>query len=68
MVAFGFATAAHNPYLGFHGDFDVASRACFRTAAVFGVLGALSLVAFVLSAIRSKFSPEPSARGDYHAV
>lgn len=69
MSAFGFAMKSHNKFLGYTGDFDKAAASCFQTAAVFGVISAVSFVAFVIGAVTTKLSPPPAAvRGDYHAV
>lgn len=54
MLAFGYALRAHNPFLGYEGDFDEAAASCFKTAAVFGVLAGVSFGSFVVSAVRSK--------------
>lgn len=61
MLAFGLALRAHNPFLGFHGDFDEAASACFRTASVFTLLAALSAAVFVGAAVRAKLRPAPAA-------
>ena len=60
---------SHNEYLGYHGNFDEAATSCFKTAGVFAVISAISFVAFVGGAVRSKLSP-PTANGrvDYTAV
>lgn len=68
MACFGFAMQAHNPFLGYTGDFDEAASSCFRTAFVFGGLSALSFVTFVVGAVRSKSEPIPLAHNDYSAV
>lgn len=69
MVVFGFALRAHNPFLGYHGDFDEAASACFKTAVVFIILSAVSGLSFVVSAFRSKMESAPATtRGDYQAV
>jgi len=68
MVAFGFALRAHNPFLGYEGDFDEAATSCFKTAVVFGVLAGLSAGSFVVNAVKSKMGPAPLARGDYQSV
>lgn len=69
MAAFGFAMKSHNEFLGYHGDFDLAAASCFKTAGVFGVISAVSLLAFVIGAVKTKLSPPPAAvRGDYYAV
>lgn len=72
MLAFGLALRAHNPFLGFHGDFDEAAASCFKTAVVFGALAGVSALAFVAGAVRAKMGPPgvapPAVRGDYHAV
>lgn len=66
MLLFGFAMRAHNPYLGFDGDFDEAAGSCFKTAAVFAALSLFSLATFVVSAMRAK--PNGSAPQDYEPV
>lgn len=69
MAVFGLALRAHNPFLGYHGDFDEAAAACFKTAVVFIFLCVLSLASFIVSAVRSKMdSVVVTARGDYQAV
>lgn len=68
MVLFAFALEAHNPFLGFDGDFDKAAAACFKTAVVFLALALLSLASFVLSAVRAKMGPPPPAQGEYQSV
>lgn len=69
MLAFGYALKAHNPFLGYHGDFDEAAASCFKTAVIFGVLAGVSAISFVAGAVRSKMGPPaPVARGDYQAV
>lgn len=68
MVAFGTALKAHNPFLGYHGDFDEASASCFKTAIAFGVLAGVSLVSFIGTAVRAKAGPPPGARADFQAV
>ncbi|CAN8071022.1 unnamed protein product [Agarophyton chilense] len=68
MLLFGIALKAHNPFLGFEGDFDEAAASCFKTAFVFLALSGLSLLSFVLGAVRSKMSPPPITRVEYEAV
>lgn len=71
MIAFGFALGSHNEFLGYHGDFDAASASCFKTAIVFGGISAVSLLTFVIGAVRMKLGgpPKPAAHsGDYQAV
>lgn len=65
MLAFGTALRAHNPFLGYEGDFDEAAAACFRTATVFGVLAGVSAIGFISSAARAKMNPPPQP---YEAV
>jgi len=69
MASFGFAMRSHNEYLGYHGNFDEAATACFKTAVVFLAISGISFVAFVGGAVRTKLSP-PAANGrtDYTAV
>lgn len=68
MFAFGTALQAHNPFLGYHGDFDEAAASCFKTAVVFLVLALVSAFAFVASAVRSKMAPPIIPKADYQAV
>lgn len=70
MAVFGMALRAHNPFLGYHGDFDEAATACFKTAIIFTVLSVVSIISFVISALRSKMQPTAHqlTNGDYQAV
>lgn len=68
MLLFGIALRAHNPFLGYHGDFDEAAAACFKTAFIFAILAGLSAASFVLSAVRAKMGPPAITRADYEAV
>lgn len=68
MLTFGFALRAHNPFLGYHGNFDEAAHSCFKTALVFGILATLSAASVVVQAVRSKMGPPLTVRGDYSPV
>lgn len=69
MVAFSLTLGAHNPFLGYTGDYDEAASSCFKTAIVFFVLSLISLLSFVFSAMRAKMDPiPPSSHGNYEAV
>lgn len=68
MIAFGASFRAHDPFLGYEGDYDEAASSCFKTAAIFGVLCAISAIFFVYNAVRSKMHPPSVTRGDYEAV
>lgn len=68
MLALGASFRAHNPFLGYEGDYDEAASSCFKTAVVFGILSAVSALFFVYKAVRSKMSPQSIIRGDYEAV
>lgn len=69
MVAFSLALRAHNPFLGYTGDYDEAASSCFKTAIAFFALSLISLVSFVISAMRAKRDMIPlSNNGEYQAV
>lgn len=68
MLSFGVALRAHNPYLGYEGDFDEAASSCFKTAFVFAILAAISALSFVGDAVRSKMSPSAVTNSGYQAV
>lgn len=67
MTLFGLAMRAHNPFLGFEGDYDEAAASCFKTAFVFVGLCLLSLAAFIVSAVRAKRDGSTVPR-DYQQV
>lgn len=68
MLVFGGSLGNHNPFLGFHGDMDAASRACYKTAVIFGAFSALSLLYFIVAAVREKRGYGTTTRGSYSAL
>lgn len=69
MFLFGRSLSAHNPFLGYDGDFDEAASSCFKTATIFLVLSAVSMASFVVSAVRTKMGSAPAiSGGEYQSV
>jgi hypothetical protein len=72
MLAFAHSLSNHNPFLGFHGDFDEGASACYKTAGLFAIIGVLSCVSFGVTSVRQKLNAghgAPAARpGAYSAV
>lgn len=67
MLMFGISLRSHNPFLGYHADFDEAAASCFKTALIFLILSILSIVSFAITAVRAKMTP-PIPRTEYTAV
>lgn len=69
MVVFASALSNHNPFLGYHGNFDEGAASCYKAAGAFGILALASAVTFIASAVRTKFGyGATSVRSDYSTV